>query len=66
MNIAWWHRFRHAQRAERCRFRAGVAAKALQVHGGYGYTQDFAVERLLRDAISPRAATGVTHAATGA
>jgi hypothetical protein len=43
-----------------------VAAKALQVHGGYGYTQDFAVERLLRDAISPRAATGVTHAATGA
>jgi alkylation response protein AidB-like acyl-CoA dehydrogenase len=43
-----------------------VAAKALQVHGGYGYTQDFAVERLLRDAISLRAATGVTHAATGA
>ncbi|WP_408646357.1 acyl-CoA dehydrogenase family protein [Streptomyces jeddahensis] len=43
-----------------------MAAKALQVHGGYGYTQDFAVERLLRGAISLRAATGVTHAATGA
>jgi alkylation response protein AidB-like acyl-CoA dehydrogenase len=27
-----------------------VAAKALQIHGGYGVTQDYAVERLYRDA----------------
>jgi len=27
-----------------------VVYKALQVHGGYGYIQDFPVERLYRDA----------------
>ncbi len=27
-----------------------VAYMALQVHGGYGYTKDFKVERLFRDA----------------
>ena len=27
-----------------------VTAKALQVHGGYGYTQDYPVERFFRDA----------------
>jgi len=26
-----------------------IAAAAVQVHGGYGYTKDFAVERYLRD-----------------
>jgi butyryl-CoA dehydrogenase len=24
--------------------------KAIQVHGGYGYTKDYAVERMMRDA----------------
>jgi len=27
-----------------------AASAAVQVHGGYGYSQDFPVERLLRDA----------------
>jgi alkylation response protein AidB-like acyl-CoA dehydrogenase len=27
-----------------------VAAKALQIHGGYGVTQDYLIERLYRDA----------------
>ena len=27
-----------------------VTDKALQIHGGYGYTRDFALERLVRDA----------------
>ncbi len=27
-----------------------VARKALQIHGGYGYTKDYAIERLYRDA----------------
>jgi isovaleryl-CoA dehydrogenase len=27
-----------------------IAYKALQIHGGYGYTKDFAVERFFRDA----------------
>ncbi|MGB7053847.1 MAG: acyl-CoA dehydrogenase [bacterium] len=28
----------------------GVARKSLQIHGGYGYTKDYAIERLYRDA----------------
>ena len=27
-----------------------VTTKAVQVHGGYGYTQDYPVERMMRDA----------------
>ena len=27
-----------------------VTTKAVQVHGGYGYTRDFPVERMMRDA----------------
>ncbi|MEG0963561.1 MAG: acyl-CoA dehydrogenase family protein, partial [Lachnospiraceae bacterium] len=27
-----------------------VAAKALQLHGGYGYVKDYAIERIFRDA----------------
>ena len=27
-----------------------IAYKALQIHGGYGYTKEFAVERFFRDA----------------
>ena len=26
-----------------------IAHKAIQVHGGYGYTKEFAVERIYRD-----------------
>jgi alkylation response protein AidB-like acyl-CoA dehydrogenase len=32
-----------------------VATAAVQLHGGYGYMAEFAVERLMRDAISARA-----------
>lgn len=28
----------------------GVARKSLQIHGGYGYTKDYVIERLYRDA----------------
>jgi alkylation response protein AidB-like acyl-CoA dehydrogenase len=34
-----------------------VAASSVQSHGGYGYIQEYGVERLLRDAVSLRAAT---------
>lgn len=27
-----------------------VTTKAVQVHGGYGYTREFPVERMMRDA----------------
>jgi butyryl-CoA dehydrogenase len=27
-----------------------VARKAVQIHGGYGYTKDYVIERLYRDA----------------
>ena len=27
-----------------------VTTKAVQLHGGYGYTRDFSVERMMRDA----------------
>ena len=27
----------------------GITAGAIQIHGGYGYTEDFPVERLYRD-----------------
>jgi len=39
---------------------AAVAActGAVQLHGGYGYTDEYAVSRLLRDAVSIRAAAG--------
>lgn len=33
-----------------CRVLPEVCSEALQIHGGYGYTADFPVERLLRDA----------------
>ncbi len=29
---------------------AGVTDKALQIHGGYGYTRDLPLERYVRDA----------------
>jgi alkylation response protein AidB-like acyl-CoA dehydrogenase len=36
-----------------------VASTALQVHGGYGYLAEYDLERMVRDAISLRAATAV-------
>ena len=35
-----------------------ITDKALQMHGGYGYTEDFPVERLYRDAYSLHALAG--------
>jgi alkylation response protein AidB-like acyl-CoA dehydrogenase len=49
-------------RGERCDLEAGMAklfaseiceraaSEGIQIHGGYGYTEDFAVERYYRDA----------------
>jgi alkylation response protein AidB-like acyl-CoA dehydrogenase len=39
-----------------------VTAAAVQSHGGYGYLQEYGIERLVRDAVSLRAATGALHA----
>ncbi|WP_106815078.1 acyl-CoA dehydrogenase [Microbacterium timonense] len=39
-----------------------VAASSVQSHGGYGYIREYGVERLLRDAVSLRAATDVRSA----
>lgn len=36
-----------------------VASAALQTHGGYGYIEEYGVARLVRDAVSLRAATSV-------
>ncbi|RYG78693.1 acyl-CoA dehydrogenase, partial [bacterium] len=46
---------RHSREASMAKLFASEAAsracnKALQIHGGYGYTREFAVERHLRDA----------------
>jgi alkylation response protein AidB-like acyl-CoA dehydrogenase len=46
---------RHAMEASMAKLYASemvnrVAAKALQIHGGYGYTKDYPVERFFRDA----------------
>jgi alkylation response protein AidB-like acyl-CoA dehydrogenase len=53
------------QAAAQARLRATEAAssachQALQVHGGYGYTREFPVERLLRDVTVCRTALGGT------
>ncbi len=39
-----------------------ITTDALQLHGGYGYTDDFPAERLFRDALSLRASIGGTRA----
>ncbi|GMK37193.1 butyryl-CoA dehydrogenase [Paenibacillus sp. CCS19] len=36
-----------------------VAREALQIHGGYGYIEEFQVERMLRDAMTLETAVGV-------
>lgn len=40
-----------------------VTTAAVQAHGGYGYLREYRAERLLRDAISLRAASGALEAA---
>lgn len=35
-----------------------IALDGVQLHGGYGYTQEFAIERCVRDAVSLRARAG--------
>jgi alkylation response protein AidB-like acyl-CoA dehydrogenase len=35
-----------------------VADDGVQLHGGYGYVDDYPAERLLRDAVSLRALAG--------
>jgi alkylation response protein AidB-like acyl-CoA dehydrogenase len=52
-----------AKAAARARLLAGTAAvrgtsEALQIHGGYGYTREFPVERALRDARACEASEG--------
>jgi alkylation response protein AidB-like acyl-CoA dehydrogenase len=46
-----------------CARAIAVAAAAVQSHGGYGYLAEYDVERLLRDAISLRAATDSANGA---
>lgn len=43
-----------------------VSTDALQLHGGYGYTHDFPLERFLRDALSLRASIGGSRTALDA
>jgi len=45
-----------------CEQAIDVAAAALQSHGGYGYLTEYDAERLLRDAVSLRAAADTTGA----
>ena len=45
-----------------CEGAIDVAASAVQSHGGYGYLREYGVERLVRDAVSLRAATGAAIA----
>ncbi|KAA9162658.1 acyl-CoA dehydrogenase [Amycolatopsis acidicola] len=45
-----------------CESAIDVAAKALQSHGGYGYLTEYPAERLLRDAVSLRAASDTAGA----
>ncbi|MFF5988308.1 acyl-CoA dehydrogenase [Prauserella flavalba] len=45
-----------------CESAVDAAARAVQSHGGYGYLTEYPVERLLRDAVSLRAATDTASA----
>ncbi|MGQ4598913.1 acyl-CoA dehydrogenase family protein [Nocardia sp. R6R-6] len=44
--------------AGNCERAIATATAAVQSHGGYGYLAEYGIERLLRDAVSLRAATG--------
>jgi alkylation response protein AidB-like acyl-CoA dehydrogenase len=52
--------------AANCERAIDVTAAAVQSHGGYGYLAEYVVERLLRDALSLRAATDAVRSATSA
>jgi alkylation response protein AidB-like acyl-CoA dehydrogenase len=52
--------------AGNCERAIDTSAAAVQSHGGYGYLAEYGVERLLRDAVSLRAATGAVAGATAA
>lgn len=45
-----------------CEAAIDAAARAVQSHGGYGYLSEYPVERLLRDAVSLRAASDTAAA----
>lgn len=45
-----------------CRHAVATSADAVMVHGGYGYLHEYGVERLVRDAVSLRAAAGALGA----
>lgn len=47
---------------DNCERAVSVTADALLSHGGYGYLQEYDVERMVRDAVSLRAATGAYSA----
>lgn len=48
--------------ASACDNAVTVAASALQSHGGYGYLTEYGIERVLRDAVSLRAAASALNA----
>ena len=52
--------------ADNCERAVSVTAAAVQVHGGYGYLAEYGVERLVRDAVSLRAATDADGSARSA
>lgn len=52
--------------ASACDTAVGVAADALQSHGGYGYLAEYRAEQRLRDAVSLRAAADVPSGAARA
>jgi alkylation response protein AidB-like acyl-CoA dehydrogenase len=52
--------------ADNCERAVSVTAAAVQVHGGYGYLAEYGVERLVRDAVSLRAATDAGGSARAA
>jgi hypothetical protein len=46
-----------------CEGAIAVTAAAVQSHGGYGYLAEYGIERMVRDAVSLRAATDAAHGA---
>jgi alkylation response protein AidB-like acyl-CoA dehydrogenase len=52
--------------ADNCERAISATAAAVQVHGGYGYLAEYGVERLVRDAVSLRAATDADGGARAA